>query len=386
MPNIVPIVRAIESINTPDNRPLPDMIAMLGRPAPTSITELLLRLEGIDMPLRLDVGRPHGRAYAAILAQLGQHSQFVYLDVDEAAKPWEIANVSVADIVRVRELKSYPWGDIDVFLQPSSVRHVLKRESPRFAESYALLVAALADNEYVAVTESERLGEISHVFRSDKRISPFSARCTIEPPPAVMKTTNEIIHLVTKHSVDEAQQLFLAMHDLACDPNAIDALCTPFAYPHSGCETRAHQMCERLLVDHSAVAAKIYLYASGTTESGFLSPKTPNDPACVVNWVYHVAPLVRIRTSAGGDWRVVDPALFRKDEAVPTIDQWRGRQRDANARFVITESALYDRRPDGVIQRDHWDPRFCYAPEVLAKYRAALIQQIETAKGPPPYC
>ena len=169
---------------------------------------------------------------------------------------------------------------------------------------------------------------------------------------------------------------------MACDPGSISRSCTPFAYVTDGCTARAHHMCEQLLLE-GVTPGKVWLETWKSTQPQ-LCPESPNSPCCIVDWSFHVAPILLVRTPIGNEWRVIDPALFDEEERVPNLREWRARQRDGRARFFFTEATVYHKelffdRPDFV------DPDFRCSPKTLRTYRALLASQVANS-GLPPYC
>ncbi len=106
----------------------------------------------------------------------------------------------------------------------------------------------------------------------------------------------------------------------------------PFQYPSNGCWVRAHEMC-RLIEryfdnDPRVVVAKIWNF-------GKLTVKTDNNPDCLVKWLYHVAPVVKV----GEELLVIDPSLF---ERPMSVDAWRRRQSDLSREPIFTSLRAYE--------------------------------------------
>ena len=106
----------------------------------------------------------------------------------------------------------------------------------------------------------------------------------------------------------------------------------PFQYPANGCWARAHEMC-RLIerhfdLDPLDVVAKIWNF-------GDLKVKSDNNPTCLVEWKYHVAPVVNV----GTELLVIDPSLF---EGPVTIDVWQDRQSELSRDSIFTTRDAYD--------------------------------------------
>src|SRR5262245_43741887 len=90
---------------------------------------------------------------------------------------------------------------------------------------------------------------------------------------------------------------------------------TALRCPVDGCYARAHLMVGRMQKNRFK-PRKVWAFANGES----LYARTKNHPDGHVSWGYHVAPVLRVRLSDGGQrWYVIDPSLF---SAPATIDQW----------------------------------------------------------------
>jgi hypothetical protein len=99
-------------------------------------------------------------------------------------------------------------------------------------------------------------------------------------------------------------------------PYSID-YCIPFQYVRDGCYARAEKMCWILNTKYHYDTRKIYSFANSGGAS--LSVKGDKWGGCCINWWYHVAPLVTIRTASGPKPYVFDPGMF--DEPMP-LSEW----------------------------------------------------------------
>ena len=87
----------------------------------------------------------------------------------------------------------------------------------------------------------------------------------------------------------------------------------PFGYPNDGCYARAHAMSLLLERNFNIISGKVFL-------RGDLEVETENENG-VINWWYHVAPIITVRDASGVDRLMVfDPSIF--DRPV-TVEQWR---------------------------------------------------------------
>lgn len=105
----------------------------------------------------------------------------------------------------------------------------------------------------------------------------------------------------------------------------------PFQYVRDCCAARAHEMC-RLLREAGVSTRKVWNYGSGWAESSkpaTLHVVTDAVPEGFVDWTYHVAPTVGVRSSGGTVRRmVIDPSIF--NGPVP-ISEWVERQSDPDS-------------------------------------------------------
>jgi glutaminase-like protein len=108
----------------------------------------------------------------------------------------------------------------------------------------------------------------------------------------------------TKHILDlnQAQEVFNRMATL---PDIA------WNYVDEGCYARCHLMVD-VLVEERNQCGQVWAFANGE----LLHVRTPHH---YVQWKYHVAPTVRVRTNAGEYDLVLDPALFR---APVTVQRW----------------------------------------------------------------
>jgi hypothetical protein len=90
-------------------------------------------------------------------------------------------------------------------------------------------------------------------------------------------------------------------------PYGID-FCISFQYCEDGCFARAHKMCWILNNKYNYATHKVFSFAYPGTYT--LAVKGEKWGGCCINWWYHVAPLVNIKTPSGTKAYVFDPAMF----------------------------------------------------------------------------
>jgi hypothetical protein len=93
-----------------------------------------------------------------------------------------------------------------------------------------------------------------------------------------------------------------------------------FRVPSEGCFARAHLMVRRMQ-RLGLRPGKVWSFANPDS----LRVRTPNTPAGVVEWKYHVAPYLKVRASDGKVYNMVlDPSMFKRPVSVVT---WRNAQK-----------------------------------------------------------
>jgi len=122
-------------------------------------------------------------------------------------------------------------------------------------------------------------------------------------------TTTGLINVIPDWAT--AQQMFDYIEHQCCalpGPYAIDH-CISFQYCEDGCYARAHKMCWILNNTYHYATHKVFSFAYPTS-TYTLSVKAEKWGGCCINWWYHVAPLVNIKTPSGIKAYVFDPAMF----------------------------------------------------------------------------
>jgi Glutaminase len=81
--------------------------------------------------------------------------------------------------------------------------------------------------------------------------------------------------------------------------------CIPFEYVRDGCFARAHKMRQIINTKYGYCCEKVFSF-------GKLSVLATKWGGCCVSWVYHVAPLVRVKVNNAVYCYVIDPGMFDK--------------------------------------------------------------------------
>ncbi len=200
------------------------------------------------------------------------------------------------------------------------------------ASIIAALQTALTNNKPVSVTTNPWTATVLQVnSASDKDAAAHSSRPIVYSASTASKidlanmadeTVNNIAGISVINTTSpgtltavipdmaSAQIIFDYITHQCCalpGPYAID-YCIPFQYCEDGCYARAHKMCWILNTKYNYATHKVFSFANAGSDE--LSVKGEKWGGCCVNWWYHVAPLVNIKTAKGVQAYVFDPAMF----------------------------------------------------------------------------
>jgi hypothetical protein len=337
-----------------------------------------------DARASLDPNDPRSPGLARVLRELQRQRLPAYIEVDPSTS--FVTRLLLPLLTRVDGVRETSSG-LELVLAASHARHVLSSDLPEFGEIAGAIEAARRNKGAVLITEDERHQVIDvRAYTPDPEgaLPPFP-----EPlPPILQRPRPWLWQLLLRIwwwpwwpwcwfwwwfrclTPASAQRLFDAMAARTCDPLTVPAPCIPFLYPDDGCWARAHEMA-RLMIGMGTTPSKVWIRAST-----FLHVNTRNNPACYVDWGWHVAPTVCVRSSFPFTERmVVDPSLFATPVSVPV---WKGIQNDPGASLTFTSWTQY------WPQAGTTDPTFSDTNMRLAYYRLAL-QARSVQFGPPPY-
>ena len=346
----------------------------------------LLRIEGgvsvqlEDRRVRLDPENPRSAGFAQVLDGLSKLGMPVYVEIDPATNV--ATRVLVPTVGRIVSVNAAD-DDLDVELDTSHARHVLRRGEPDSTELERELRNAMTESRPVIVVEDDAHNIIdirAFTPAPDLPLPPFPAiphpRPRLNWPLRLLRWIWWVICWPwwwwRCPSGARAQQVFDAMAATSCNPLTVPLPCIPFLYPDDGCWARAHEMC-RLMIGMGLSPRKVWIDHS----TGYwLHVNTKNNPQCYVEWGWHVAPTLCVRGPGFFTTQrmVIDPALFTTPVSKAT---WKGVQGDPGA-------TLTDTGADQFWHGGGTDPTYASSNAILAQYRLTL-QTRAIQVGPPPY-
>jgi hypothetical protein len=345
---------------------------------------LSVALEG-GRRVRLDPANERSAGFARVLDGLSKQRLPVYLEVDPSSNA--ITRILVPLIARVIGVGQAREGKVDVELDASHARHVLRLDSADALDLERRLREALKGGGAIILVEDDAHNIIDirgFTPGPEVPLPPFPPIPIpkLRLPPRYPWPLNWIwwIWCWIKWpwwwfcclGMTKAQQVFDAMAATTCNPLTVPPPCIPFLYPDDGCWARAHEMC-RLMIAMGPSPRKVWIdHSLGHS----LHVNTKNNPQCFVEWGWHVAPTLCVR---GPKWfqfqrMVIDPSLFTTPVSQAT---WKGVQGDPGATLTDTDASVF------------WhgggtDPNYVNSNAILAQYRLAL-QTRSIQVGPPPY-
>jgi hypothetical protein len=235
-----------------------------------------------------------------------------------------IARVRIPDVGLVLRMLPLEAGRFEVVLDRGEGRFLI--DSSTNKDDVALLHGLVDRRVFVVIIRDED-GPIV-----DVQILPDYVGYDTPPyndvpcGPEVLAATSI---LEDPQAVDRAFRVVKAADCQLPDP---DVGCIPFLFAQSGCWARAHRMCELLAEQQPAiVAAKVWLFGGSRVE-------TPNVRECRVEWSWHVAAFVRVRTKRGAEVRVLDPSMF---PSPVTLRTWRNAQNNPKASLFYGQREIY---------------------------------------------
>lgn len=168
-----------------------------------------------------------------------------------------------------------------------------------------------------------------------------------------------------------AQQLFMYCAHQACTlPGPYEVShCIAFQYVPDGCYARAHKM--RWIIENVFQYCTRKVFSYGYFPN-LLSVKAGKWGGCCINWWFHVAPLICVRTPSGPQAYVIDPSMFN---GPVLLSQWLKAQEnpDCSATAHVSEYSIQPSEafmPSGGIPVVLYmtDPAYSYTNSTLTSY------------------
>jgi len=348
-------------------------------PPPVEGGDVTVVLDG-ERRVRIAADDPRASGLRAVFGQLRDQVRPVYVDVDPATGTvTRLLLPQPTRVVRVEER----GDELLVEVADSHAVQRLDLAEPGSADLAEVLRAALDSRGGVLLTvdDAHRIVDVVEYTPGPDGpvLPPFP-----EPPVRELKLPEPPFWRRwwlcfwwwwRCPSAATGQAIFDQLAATSCAPLTVPPPCIPFRYPDDGCWARAHEMC-RLMINRGRAPRKVWIFQS---PGHVLHVNTKNNPSCFVEWWYHVAPTLCVRT---GKWwwpftttrMVMDPSMFSTPVPVAT---WHAAQHDPAASLVHTGPEQYG--PNGGT-----DPAYSQTNIDLATYRTALLSRSLQA-GPPPY-
>jgi hypothetical protein len=329
----------------------------------------------------LDAKDPRSVGFVEILDSLRELHRPVYLEIDPATSA--ITRLAIPLVGHVVDLRPDESGVLQVGLDTSHAVHRLSLGGPEAVELQRRLRDALDTRRPIILVDDDahEILEIREFVPGpdDEPLPPFPEKPEFWRVPLIWSWLHVIwwwpywpwwwVYAV---SMNRAQGFFDAMQATNCEPLTASAPCIPFMYPDNGCWARANEMC-RLMAAMGETSRKVWITRSPAKP---LHGVTRNHPQCFIEWRWHVAPTILVRSSWFFPLRrmVVDPSLAT---GPLTKDDWRLVMQDSTASLVDSDASQYQ-------YYDGTDPTFSQTNTDLQVFRLALKAR-SLLIGPPPY-
>lgn len=331
----------------------------------------------------------YAAAVLDLLDDLREQQAPAYVELEGDANA--ITQLRLPGIRKVQAVQEIAGGEVDVVLFPSHARHILSRKNEDFAKLLKALLDGNHSDRWQLVTETDAHEIIDvrpcpeNVAERPRKPGWFERVKSLLLDEWWYRVRYEVCYLFCWRrgcvSMKTAWDMFNLVAPASCNPTNPLAPCIPFRYPDDGCWARAHEMC-RLMIAAGVTPAKVWIdYAAPT----LLHAATRNHWQCFVEWTWHVAPTLCVRSYwCGMETYVIDPSLFTGPVTVAT---WQAAQGGPNTTLTHTSASVYWRNAIPT------DPAYTDTNFRLMFYRTALKNRstleinpaTNTLWGPPPY-
>ena len=268
---------------------------------------------------------PPAAAAAALLEALRDAGEPAYLMMEGDT----IRRVFAPIVGRVDRCTEGEGGRLQIGID-ASPRALWLRLVDDYSAGLRPVLSRALDSREVLLVAANRRGEVvdaEPASPEDALLAPDFTAVGAEPLDRIPTAT------VAPADLDDLFAL-VAAHDCRRRP---PSPCIPFDYPDTGCDARAHKMCE-VLGDHGIVAGKVWVFDGPEA-------RTVNVPGCVVQWFWHVAAFVRVAGETGtAAVRVLDPSVHTESVSLGRFRAGLGVRASA-VRF--SAMAIYQMGQDG---------------------------------------
>ena len=147
----------------------------------------------------------------------------------------------------------------------------------------------------------------------------------------------------------------------------------PFKYAPDGCYARATEMA--LIAEKKGIIAG-KVYAEGKLQAKL--DGNPNFPS--VNWGWHVAPVISVKTKDGtNEVRVFDPSLFTRPV---TVEEWKQKMMDTSNGFKPEVKELYFGTRFEYYNNDYDSYKAKWDPNTLKSSKETMALYLEFQNHP----
>ena len=263
-----------------------------------------------------------------MLSLIQQANRPAYVEVDENDAVTRVEIPKVAKVVRITPI---PSGGFDVTVDASVRALSLRPSAPRYEEFLSVVRDAFERDLLVVVTE-----ECDGEELLDVRLWPGAPPPVVSPTQPILFGKPALESLLTTEPAEARKGVQPDSQRGNVRRRGAVLGCIPFKFPKNGCWARAHRMCEIMLDEFTIRAGKVWIF-------GKLKADTLNDPTCLVEWDFHVAPLLSVQYGKRTRLMVIDPA--RSDHGPVTLRRWKRRVHGISKTMVTGASVFRQLEP-----------------------------------------
>lgn len=291
---------------------------LLDPAAITTFDDETITVEGTEYGLDLDPRFAARFVDAAAQAYLLRQSVFLSTKKGKVSAVWRSTTDRVVRIVELAGSGKKAKPDLEITFETSHATRTLLHGHPAYNTIRDSVRRAAAEQRFVSFASRPSSMELIDLAVLDSDLAKddpiaMRSRAFIGAPDPFASVKFDPISEV---------QVAKAFKDLARYTHM------PFDYPNDCCHTRAHQMCG-LLAERGIGTAKWWHFTPPDVldkDENVLvdyrirvnTPQHVDGKTKLVEWGWHVAPVVRVTTKAGIKRRIIDPSMFDKPVSIPT--------------------------------------------------------------------